>query len=173
MSKSKFEISLESGIHQHIQAMTGEWVGNTKTWFEPGVIADESPMTASIVPMLGGRFLLYQYQGSLSGTAFEGSATIGYDLGNEKFQVSWIDSFHMGTAIMLSEGGSVEHGFSVLGSYSGPEIPVPWGWRTVVQLNEPDQLVVTAYNISPEGKEDKATETIFRRVKEVAGSNQL
>lgn len=164
MSKSKFEISLESGIHQHLQAMIGDWKGNTKTWFEPGTLADESPVTASIRPILGGRFLLYQYQGSLAGTPFEGSATIGYDLGNDKFQVSWIDSFHMGTAIMLSEGSSVEHGFSVLGSYGGPDIPVPWGWRTVVQLQEPDQLTVTAFNISPEGKEDKATETIFIRV---------
>ncbi|WP_031530169.1 DUF1579 domain-containing protein [Dyadobacter crusticola] len=164
MSKSKFEISLESGIHQHIHAMVGKWEGVTKTWFEPGVLADESPMSGSIQPIHGGRFLLYQYQGTLSGEPFEGSATIGYDIGNEKFQVAWVDSFHMGTAIMLSEGESVEHGFSVLGSYGGPGIPVPWGWRTVVQLNDPDQLTISAFNISPEGQEDIATETVYHRV---------
>jgi len=164
MSKSKFEISLESGIHQHIHAMTGSWEGMTKTWFEPEVIADESAMKGSITPILGGRFLLYQYQGSLSGKSFEGSATIGYDIANNKFQVSWVDSFHMGTAIMFSEGSSVAQGFSVLGSYGGPDIPIPWGWRTVFQLHEPDQLTVTAFNITPEGQESKATETIYRRV---------
>jgi hypothetical protein len=164
MGKSKFEISLESGIHQHIHAMVGKWEGVTKTWFEPNIIADESPMNGSIQAILGGRFLLYQYQGSLSGNSFEGSATIGYDINNNKFQVSWIDSFHMGTAIMLSEGSSVEHGFDVLGSYGGPDIPVPWGWRTVFQLNEPDQLTITSFNISPEGHEDKAMETIYTRV---------
>ena len=164
MSKTKFEISLESGIHQHIHAMVGKWEGVTKTWFEPNVVADESAMTGSIQPILDGRFLLYQYSGSLNGKHFEGSATIGYDLANGKFQVSWIDSFHMGTAIMLSEGSSVEHGFSVLGSYGGPEIPVPWGWRTVFQLHNLNQLTVTAFNISPEGQEDKATETIYRRI---------
>lgn len=164
MAKTKFEASLESGIHQHIHAMIGEWEGTTKTWFEPEVVADESPMTGTISPILGGRFLLYQYQGSLNGEPFEGKATIGYDLSNEKFQVSWVDSFHMGTGIMLSEGTSVEHGFSVLGSYGGPDFPEPWGWRTVVQLNDPSQLTVTAYNISPEGQEDKATETVYKRV---------
>ena len=164
MSKTKFEISLESGIHQHIQAMIGDWEGSTKTWFEPGTIADESPMTGSIRPILGGRFLLYQYQGSMSGKPFEGSATIGYDIPNEKFQVSWVDSFHMGTAIMFSEGSSVENGFAVLGSYGGPDIPVPWGWRTVFQLKELDQLTVTAFNISPEGEEAMATETVYKRI---------
>ena len=164
MSKSKFEVSLESGIHQHIQAMIGEWKGTTKTWFEPNVVADESPMTGSITAILGGRFLLYQYNGSMNDTPFEGSATIGYDISNAKFQVAWIDTFHMGTAIMLSEGSSVEHGFLVLGSYGGPEIPAPWGWRTVVQLETLDRLVITAFNISPEGQEDKATETIYTRI---------
>ena len=164
MSKSKFEVSLESGIHQHIQAMIGSWEGVTKTWFEPGVVADESPMTGSIRPILDGRFLVYEYNGSLNGEPFFGSATIGYDIANEEFQVSWVDSFHMGTAIMFSEGKSVEHGFSVLGSYGGPDIPVPWGWRTVFQLHDSNQLTIRAFNISPEGQEDLATETIYTRV---------
>jgi len=51
-----------------------------------------------------------------------------------------------------------------LGSYGGPEIPEPWGWRTVTELTDNDTLVITAYNISPEGQEDKATETVYKRV---------
>ncbi|TKT94337.1 DUF1579 domain-containing protein [Dyadobacter frigoris] len=164
MSKSNFEISLESGVHQTLQTLIGNWEGMTKTWFEPNILADESAMKGTIRSILGGRFVMHEYKGSLSGNLLEGMAVYGFDIQNNTFQSSWIDSFHMGTGIMLSTGNPAKNGFSVLGSYSGPDIPEPWGWRTVVELIDHDNLVITAYNISPEGQEDKATETIYWRV---------
>jgi hypothetical protein len=164
MSSTKFEISLESGIHRRLQSFIGQWEGITRTWFEPNVLADETPMTGTIRAVLGGRFLLHEYRGSLNGEEFEGIGTYGFDISNNKFQSSWIDSFHMSTGILFSESVPTENGFSVLGSYGGPDFPEPWGWRTTIQLNTPDELVITAYNISPEGQEDKATETIYKRV---------
>ena len=165
MTQSKFEISLESGEHQKLQALVGTWEGITKTWFEPDVVADESPMKGTIRSILGGRFVMHEYQGSLTDTPFEGIAVYGFDIQNNVIQSSWIDSFHMGTGIMLSTGNPVDKGFSVLGSYGGPDFPEPWGWRTVVDLIDNDNLIITAYNISPEGQEDKATETVYRRIK--------
>lgn len=164
MSKSKFETSLESGVHQQLQALTGSWHGPTKTWFEPNVLADESEMKGTITAILGGRFLLHEYQGSLNGKPFEGVAIYGFDNANNNAQCAWIDSFHMGTGIMLSNGTPTENGFSVLGQYSIPEYPAPWNWRTTAELKDPDTLIITAYNISPEGQEDKATETVYKRI---------
>ncbi|MCF0071894.1 DUF1579 domain-containing protein [Dyadobacter sp. CY261] len=164
MSKSKFEASLETGVHHRLQSLAGTWQGITKTWFEPNVLADESEMTGRIKSILGGRFLLHEYQGSLNGKPFEGIAIYGFDIANNNFQIAWIDSFHMGTGTMLSNGTPTENGFSVLGQYSVPEYPNPWNWRTVAELQDADTLVITAYNISPEGQEDKATETIYKRV---------
>lgn len=163
MGKSKFEISKTEGVHKQLEALTGSWKGVTKTWFEPNVVADESPMQGTIRPTLGGRFLLHEYQGSLNGEPFDGLAIFGFDLANNRFESAWIDSFHMGTGMMLSKGTSSPLGFSVLGSYGSPEYPEPWGWRTTVELTNPNELVITAYNISPEGQEDKATETVYTR----------
>jgi hypothetical protein len=164
MTKSKFEISLESGIHSRLHQLVGGWEGTTKVWFEPGVVADESPVKGTFRPVLGGRFLMHEYQGSMNGNPLEGIAMYGYDIPNDTFQCSWIDSFHMGTAIMLSSGKPTEQGSAVLGSYGGPDIPVPWGWRTVTELTDPDTLVISAYNISPDGQEDLATQTVYRRI---------
>jgi hypothetical protein len=164
MAKSKFETSLETGVHKQLQALTGNWEGTTRTWFEPNVIADESPMKGTIRSILGGRILMHEYQGSLNGEAFEGVALYGFDIPNNKFQSAWIDSFHMGTGMMLSEGSPTENGFSVLGSYGGPDIPEPWGWRTVAELTDENNLIIRAYNISPEGEEALATETTYKRI---------
>lgn len=165
MSKSKFEISKESGQHLRFANLVGSWDGNTRTWFEKDILADESPMRGRISMVLDGRFLSYEYQGSINGKPFEGKMLWGYDLGLQKCQVSWIDTFHTGTSILQSEGHETGNGFSVLGSYSGQGMPEPWGWRTELEIINSDQFLIRAFNISPEGEEAKATETIYHRIK--------
>ncbi|MFC3559956.1 DUF1579 domain-containing protein [Pedobacter jamesrossensis] len=165
MAKSKFELSLEKGPHKLLAGLVGKWQGETKTWFEKDVLADESPMSGTISTILGSRFISYDYEGSLDGQAFEGKMIIGFDIPYQKFSASWIDSFHMGTQIMLSSGEFTENGFSILGSYGSPEYSdQPWGWRTELEVLSDNEIIFSAYNISPEGEEAKATETIYKRI---------
>ena len=49
----------------------------------------------------------------------------------------------------------------VQGSYDGDG--QTWGWRTTWAMPDVDHLVVTAWNLSPQGQEDKATETVYER----------
>ena len=164
MAKSKFEISLEEGSHKTLSDLVGNWEGTAKTWFEKDVLADESSVKGCISSILGGRFVSYDYHGSLNDNQIEGKMVIGFDIPYQKFTVSWIDSFHMGTQIMLSSGNATEKGFSILGTYGSPEFGEKlWGWRTELEIVSPNQIILSAYNISPEGEETKATEAILKR----------
>lgn len=161
-----FEGSKQSGSpHHFLLQLAGGWAGISRVWFEPDKVADESPQVGNIQLILDGRFALYLYQGSIQGEAQHGLFTFGYNTTLDRYEASWVDSFHNNTAIMFCTGNAKDNGFFVLGSYPDPNGGPDWGWRTEVELVDTDHLRITAYNIHPEGDEAKATEVSLTRVK--------
>lgn len=162
----KFETSKTSGAHFQLSRLEGKWEGSTKTWFDPAKLEDESPMSGTMKLILEGRFVMHEYTGSLGGQALTGMAIYGYNLDTEKFQCAWIDSFHNGSAIMFSQGEKGQQGISVLGSYAyvTPETEQHWGWRTNIEIVSDTEIIISAFNISPEGEEARATETTYKKV---------
>ncbi len=150
--------------HLFLAKLAGNWRGISKLWLEPDSLADESAIVATIQLLLEGRFALYLYQGSVDGESQHGMFTFGYNVALEQFEASWVDSFHNSTGIMFCIGAEIENGFSVTGSYPDPTGGPDWGWRTEVELIG-DELIITAYNITPEGEEAQAVETKLTKVK--------
>ena len=151
--------------HHFLASLAGDWTGTSKLWLEPDKLNDESPVMGSIQLILEGRFAIYLYQGSIEGEAQHGMFTFGYNTTLEQYEASWVDSFHNNTGIMACTGYAIENGFQVVGNYPDPTGGPDWGWRTEVELIDRDQLIITAYNISPEGEEAKATEAKLTRIK--------
>jgi hypothetical protein len=144
-------------------ALPGRWTGTTRTWFEPGVLASESPNTGSIRLLPGTHTLVYEYESSLEGRPFQGLALFSYNTLTAKIEAAWSDGFHMSSNLMVSQGEVVQGGFTALGSYAIPAGSSPWGWRTELKLVDRNHLVLTSYNITPDGSEAKALETVYTR----------
>ena len=150
--------------HPELASLVGNWQGTTKTWFKPDELADESEWQGEMKLVLGGRFLLYTYQGGLQGNPFEGVALLGYNPQRSRYEMAWVDSFHNGSAIMFSHGGDKAGAFNVLGSFpTGPDSP-DWGWRTEVLPQEDGTLIITHYGVTPDGDEWKGVETVYSKV---------
>ncbi len=154
---------LTSSPHHFLSQLAGHWQGNSKLWLEPDNLANEASLVGTIQLILDGRFALFLYQSSIDGEAQHGMFTFGYNTTLERYEASWVDSFHNNTAIMFCEGNAKENGFFVLGSYPDPTGGPDWGWRTEVELNG-NELIITAFNIMPDGLEARATEAILKKV---------
>jgi hypothetical protein len=153
----------ESSPHHFLAQLAGNWRGTSKLWMEPDKLASESPIVGTIQIILDGRYALFLYQSSIEGEAQHGMFTFGYNTLLDQYETSWVDSFHTNTSIMFCTGHEKENGFFVLGSYPDPTGGPDWGWRTEVEFNGVE-LIITAFNILPEGLEAKATEIILKKV---------
>lgn len=80
----------------------GSWLIETKFWMAPETPPSTSTGTAECEVIMGGRYLLMEFEGIVNGMKFEGMSITGYDNAKKKFQSIWIDNF--GTGIYPTEG---------------------------------------------------------------------
>ena len=153
-------------VLEGVVACAGRWRG-TNRLHDPNTSAPEdSPSTAAVIPLLGGRFVRIDYTWAYQGVPQEGSLLVGYDAEADLVTTSWIDTWHMGNKVMACRGaGGKDGAISVQGSYAVPPGP-DWGWRMVMTPADGRSLRLVMYNVGPDGREELAVEADYTRLRD-------
>jgi hypothetical protein len=124
--------------------------------------ADESTTLLQAEALLGGRWLRIVTRGTMLAKPHAGEMLLGYHKDAREYELAWIDSSHTGSAILFSTGAAAVEGVvDVVGSYRAGE--ERWGWRTRLSAPSSLELVLEAFNISPDGVEQRALLSRFTR----------
>ncbi len=126
----------------------GDWSGTNKLWFEDPDKAEESPGTLCVA---GNQI---QVTWAFRGAAQQGVLTVAQI--EDSVSVSWTDSWHAGEGMDFT-GEAFADAIDVFGTYPAGDGP-DWGWRIVLDLEDPDRLLLRMYNITPDGDEMIAVE---------------
>ena len=126
-------------------------------------VSDDSPSTAELSSLVGGKFVRMDYTWSYQGAPQEGSLLIGYESGPAVVTAHWVDTWHMGEGVMALRGTSDTDGsITVHGTYAAPPGP-DWGWRIDLLPGDDSALRLVMYNITPDGQEELAVEADYAR----------
>jgi hypothetical protein len=148
-----------------LHPLSGNWQG-TYTLQDPNNnhLPVDSPSTATVTPILGGRFVRFDYTWVYNNQPQEGSILFGHEGDSDTTIAHWIDSWHMGDKVLVSRTtGDNSKMVNVLGYWSVPPGP-DWGWRTTVEPTfAPDSFRMAMYIVTPEGEEALALAVTYQR----------
>jgi hypothetical protein len=145
---------------QRLLSYHGNWSGEYRLWLDPDKPADVSRTELRVTPELDGRFVRLDYTWSAMGDAAAGVLLLGLDARSGAVTCAWIDSFHSSRSILFSEGAAGDGVIRVTGRYADPSGGPDWGWRTELEPAG-ERLLMRAFNIWPDGREDRAVEADY------------
>ena len=144
-----------------LASLAGSWTTTYKLFLEPPR-SFESASTATVTPVLDGRFVRIDYTWSHDGKACAGSLLVGHERSTGIATIAWIDNWHNSDKILMSTGALGDDGaVDVRGSYPAPSGP-DWGWRTRLEPGA-DGWSMLMFNVSPDGEEYPAVDARYQR----------
>jgi hypothetical protein len=152
--------------HQVLQQAEGRWTHTIRSWMKPGEKPEVSAGTSENRIVLEGRYLEQRAHGDWNGKPFEGLGYTGYDNVRGEFQSVWMDN--MATGMMMGSGSynAATKTVQQSGHFSCPITGDKAMWyRSDWKITDADNQTYSMYAKTPDGKEFKSMEIVYKRVK--------
>jgi hypothetical protein len=152
-------------MHEHLAKSVGTWQGKNTLWMYPGAQPMKSESTATISPMMDGRYVKCEMSGDMPGMGpYNGFALYGFDNVSQKFVSTWVDNcgtgMAHGTGELSGDGKTLTWNYA----YNCPITKKPTALREVETFASADARKLEIFGIDPKsGKEFKMMEIELTR----------
>jgi len=165
MMKQMMEIGTPGPEQAQLAKYVGEFTAEVSMWMDPSQPPSKSTGKLKNEMVLGGRYLMGNYEGEFMGKPFHGMSCTGYDKGKKKYFSGWIDD--MSTGCMMTEGEADASGkkLTLSGECYCPQTNGMMTMRQVMTMVDDDHMKFEMYGPGPDGKEMKHMEIVYTRVK--------
>lgn len=151
--------------HKSLAKLVGDWNVASKLWENPGAPAKESKAHGKFRAIMGGRFIVQDYEGEYGGKPFTGMGIFGYDNAKQKYTRMWIESGS--TSMSYSEGTDDGKSKTYVAEKEGPGGQKMTMKQTIVFQDDDHFLFTFAMVMGPDEapKEMKMMELAYTRKK--------
>lgn len=162
MMEEMMKMAQPSDAHKLLAQMSGKFDATVKFWTSPNAQPQESKAMANNQTILGGRFVMEDYQGMMMGKPFKGAGIYGYDNMKKKFFSTWMDE--TSTGAMNSEGTLDATGkiLTFTGEMMDPMTQKMVKYRSVYRFENEKKYTMEMFE-NKDGKEFKSLEIAYNR----------
>lgn len=150
-------VATPGAMHEYLVKSAGVWHGENTMWMAPNAAPIKSESTTTITPILGGRFVKVEMEGTMPGAGeYHGLAIYGYDNVSGQFVSTFVDN--MGTGIAKATGTLSDDGKTLTWryTYNCPVTKKPAVMRDVAKFTGANTKTLVMYGVNPKtGKEYK------------------
>jgi len=151
--------------HAYFNDLVGKWDVKTTAWMAPDAKPVVSQGSCDAQVILGGRFIMMKFTGTMFGQPFEGMEIVGYDNLKKKYVTFWIDNWS--TSFYLTEGtrDTLTKAETETGDWPDPMTGGTIKVRSVTTFVSRDEYLYELYMMPEGGKEYKSLENRTTRKK--------
>ena len=160
--KAWMEAASPNENHKRLAPFIGTWDVDSTSQMDPSQPAEHTKGESTQRWVLGGRFVLQEYTGTMMGMPFEGMGLWGYDNVEKRYVGTWGDSTSTGLMSSAGQYDDSTKSWTMLGSFKDPAGNTI-KTREVITIVSNDKHTFEFYMPGPDGKDFKAMTIVYTR----------
>jgi len=152
-------------VHKALNDYSGKWDMEITMWTGPGQKPEIMKISSVNQMTIGGRFLEMDQLGDMMGMPYEAKTTLGFNTANQKMELTTINNMGTGTLYLSGLWDNKTETANLSGSLVNPVDKKVITVRQLINLSDPNMILIENYDKSGNEKERKSIQYLFTRKK--------